>query len=71
MRVAVAGLGTMQAMMYGMGLYLGAFQGIADEHRDYLRWISGLVTTPVFFYAGWPFYQAAVKALRAAITDCP
>lgn len=65
MRVAVAGLGTMQAMMYGMGLYLGAFQGIADEHRDYLRWISGLVTTPVFFYAGWPFYQAAVKALRA------
>ncbi|MDZ4297668.1 MAG: heavy metal translocating P-type ATPase [Moraxellaceae bacterium] len=65
MRVAVAGLGTMQAMMYGMGLYLGAFQGIADEHRDYLRWISGLVTTPVFFYAGWPFYQAAVKALKA------
>ncbi len=73
MRVAVAGLGSMQAMMYGVGLYLGAFQGIADEHRDYLRLITGLITTPVFFYAGWPFYQAAFKALRARtlVMDVP
>jgi len=64
-RVALAGLGTMQAMMYGLGLYIGAFQGISDEYRDYLRWISGLVATPVFLYAGWPFYRAAVNALKA------
>lgn len=64
-RVALAGLGTMQAMMYGLGLYIGAFQGISDEYRDYLRWVSGLVATPVFFYAGWPFYRAAVNALKA------
>lgn len=64
-RVAVAGLGAMQAMMYGMGLYIGAFQGIDAEYRDYLRWISGLVTTPVFLYAGWPFYRSAWRALRA------
>ncbi len=64
-RLAVAGLGTMQAMMYGLGLYIGAFQGISDEYRDYLRWISGLVTTPVFLYAGWPFYRAAWHALKA------
>ncbi|MEK6789785.1 MAG: heavy metal translocating P-type ATPase [Pseudomonadota bacterium] len=64
-RVALAGLGTMQAMMYGLGLYIGAFQGISDEYRDYLRWISGLVATPVFFYAGWPFYRAALNALKA------
>ncbi len=64
-RLAVAGLGTMQAMMYGLGLYIGAFQGITDEYRDYLRWISGLVTTPVFFYAGWPFFRAAWSALKA------
>lgn len=72
-RVAVAGLGTMQAMMYGLGLYLGAFQGIEEAHRDYLRWISGLVTTPVFFYAGWPFYRAAWRALKARslVMDVP
>lgn len=63
-RLAVAGLGTMQAMMYGLGLYIGAFQGISEEYRDYLRWISGLVTTPVFLYAGWPFYRAAWQALK-------
>lgn len=64
-RVALAGLGTMQAMMYGLGLYIGAFQGISDEYRDYLRWVSGMVATPVFFYAGWPFYRAALNALKA------
>lgn len=64
-RLAVAGLGTMQAMMYGLGLYLGAFQGITEEYRDYLRWVSGLVATPVFLYAGWSFYRAAWSSLRA------
>lgn len=64
-RVAVAGLGTMQAMMYGLGLYIGAFQGITPEYRDYLRYISGIVATPVLLYSGWPFYRAAFNALRA------
>lgn len=64
-RVALAGLGTMQAMMFSLGLYLGAFDGMEHEYRDYLRWVSGLVATPVFFYAGWPFYRAATQAIRA------
>lgn len=72
-RVALAGLGTMQAMMYGLGLYIGAFQGISEEYRDYLRWVSGMVATPVFFYAGWPFYRAALNALkvRSLTMDVP
>lgn len=65
LRVALAGLGTMQAMMLGVGLYLGAFQGIDTEYRDYMRWISALITLPVFAWAGWPFYRAAWQALRA------
>ena len=64
-RVALAGLGTMQAMMLGIGLYLGAFQGIDTEYRDYMRWVSGMVTLPVFAWAGWPFYRAAWQALKA------
>jgi Cu2+-exporting ATPase len=64
-RVALAGLGTMQAMMLGIGLYLGAFQGIDTEYRDYMRYISGLVTIPVFAWAGWPFYRSAWLALKA------
>lgn len=64
-RVALAGLGTMQAMMLGIALYLGAFQGIDTEYRDYMRWVSGMVTLPVFAWAGWPFYRAAWQALKA------
>ncbi len=65
MRLAVAGLGMMQAMMYAVALYLGEYLGIEAEHRDYLRLISGLIATPVFFYAGWPIYRSAFRALRA------
>lgn len=64
-RVAVAGLGTMQAMMYGLGLYIGAFQDISPEFRDYLRLVSGVVATPVLLYCGWPFYRSALNAIRA------
>lgn len=65
MRLAVAGLGMMQVMMYAVGLYIGAFQGISNEHRDYLRLVAGLITVPIFFYSGWPFYAAAWRAIRA------
>lgn len=65
MRLAVAGLGMMQAMMYAIALYLGDYLGIDAEHRDYLRAISGLVATPVFFYAGWPIYASAYRALKS------
>lgn len=65
MRLAVAGLGMMQVMMYAVGLYLGMFMGIDTEYRDYLRIVSGLIATPVFLYAGWPFYRSAFRALRA------
>ena len=65
MRLAVAGLGMMQVMMYAGGLYIGAFQGISPEYRDYLRVVSGLITMPIFFYAGVPFYVSAWRALRA------
>lgn len=65
MRLAVAGLGMMQAMMYAVALYLGAYLGIDPEYRDYLRVISALVSLPVFFYSGWPFYVSAWRALKA------
>ncbi|MGC4088232.1 MAG: heavy metal translocating P-type ATPase [Polyangiaceae bacterium] len=64
-RLAVAGFGMMQVMMYAGSLYVGSYQGIEAEYRDYLNWINLLITTPVFFYSGWPFYRSAWRALRA------
>lgn len=65
LRLGVAGIGAMQVMMYTGGLYLGAFQGIDDEHAFFLRWVSGIVCLPVFLYSSWPFYINAWRGLRA------
>ena len=65
MRLGVAGLGAMQAMMYAMAVYFGDYSGIDIEFRDYFRWVGLLVSLPVFLYAGFPFYQSAWRAIQA------
>ena len=50
-RLVVAGLGTMQAMMYAVALYAGVFEGIEPAVRDFFRWLGFLVATPVVLYA--------------------
>ena len=63
-RLVVAGLGMMQAMMYAVTLYAGAFEGIDPSTRDFFRWIGLLVTTPVVVYAAQPFFAGAWRELR-------
>ncbi len=64
-RLAVAGMGMMQAMMYGVGLYTGAFHGIEPIYEQFLRLVSALVATPVLVYAGRPFFVGALRDLKA------
>ncbi|WP_250460018.1 heavy metal translocating P-type ATPase [Microbulbifer litoralis] len=63
-RLGVAGLGTMQVMMFAIALYFGASSGIDGELQRYLRWVSLLVATPVVLYAARPFFSAALRSLR-------
>jgi Cu2+-exporting ATPase len=63
-RLGVAGLGAMQVMMFSAGLYAGAFHGIEIEYRDFLRWVSFLLTTPIVFYSAQPFFVSAWRDLR-------
>jgi Cu2+-exporting ATPase len=65
-RLIVAGLGMMQVMMYAVGLYAGAFQGMTYETQMFLHIVSMLVATPVVLYSGAPFFHAAWGALRHA-----
>lgn len=65
MRLGVAGLGAMQAMMYASAVYLGDYSGMDIEYRDYFRWVGLAVSLPVFLYSGMPFYRSAWSALRA------
>lgn len=64
-RLVVAGLGAMQVMMYAVGLYAGALEGMAEQHRLFLRIVSALVTTPIVLYSARPFFAGARRDLRA------
>ena len=59
-RLAVAGIGAMQVMMYAIALYTGA----EDGYRDLMRITSALLTTPVVFYAAQPFFFGAWRSLK-------
>ena len=63
-RLAVAGFGAMQAMMYGSALWFGAFDDADLATRDFFRWLGFLVTTPVVAYAAAPFFGGALRLLR-------
>jgi len=64
-RLAVAGFGMMQVMMFAVPLYIGESSGMEADIRELLRLVSMLVSVPVALYAGWPFYQGAWQAIRA------
>lgn len=55
---------TMQLMAYSFALYAGYLQGIGPEIKQVLQLFSLLVTTPVIFYAGWPFLAGAWRGLK-------
>ncbi len=64
-RLVIAGVGMMQAMMYGVALYAGAFDGMDPTVRDFFRWLSMAVAAPVIFYAGQPFFSGAWREWQA------
>jgi len=63
-RLGIAGAGMAQVMMFAAALYAGAFDYISGEHRDFLRWVSLLIATPVVFYSARPFFSAALRNLK-------
>lgn len=65
LRLGIAALGSMQAMMYAVALYFGEYSDMLVFQRDFLRWVSLFVSVPVFFYSGVPFFTSAWSAIRA------
>ncbi|QSX77650.1 heavy metal translocating P-type ATPase [Agrilutibacter solisilvae] len=64
LRLGVAGLGAMQAMMFAEASYLDTTGSMSMPMRDFLRWVTFLVATPVVFYAGWPFLAGCWREVR-------
>lgn len=64
-RLALAGIGMMQVMMFTVPLYVGELSGIAEQHKLLFRWSGLLLTTPVVLYSARPFFMAAWRDMRA------
>lgn len=63
-RLAVAGFGMMQAMMFAFALYASAEYRMDPALESFMRYCSLLVTLPVAVYAGGPIFRAALLQLR-------
>ncbi len=61
-RLGVSGVGMMQVMMYVLPTYLHNDMDVTVRH--YLQLVGLMLTTPVLFYAGWPFLESAARAVR-------
>jgi Cu2+-exporting ATPase len=63
-RLAIAGLGMMQVMMYAVPTYLASQDTMAPDIEALMRFASMILTTPVVFYSAWPFFQGAWRDLK-------
>ncbi len=61
LRLGVAGIGMMQAMMNAVALYSGI---ITKQHEIWLWWTSLFLTLPVIAISAWPFFTSAWHSIR-------
>jgi Cu2+-exporting ATPase len=64
LRLGLAGIATLQAMMFAEALYLDTAHQMPLPTRDFFRWLTFLLATPVVFYAGFPFLAGAWRELQ-------
>ena len=61
-RLAIAGLGMMQVMMYALPTYTATDMSV--DIRLLMNWASLVLTIPVVLYSAWPFFIGAWRDLR-------
>ncbi|WP_246565204.1 heavy metal translocating P-type ATPase [Ancylobacter sonchi] len=62
--LAVAGFAAMNIMLLSVSVWSGNVTDIDPETRDLFHWLSALIALPACAYAGQPFFQSALRALR-------
>ncbi len=63
-RLAIAGLGMMQVMMYAVPVYLAGEGEMTRDIQALMEFASLILTTPVVFYSAWPFFQGAWRDMK-------
>ena len=64
-RLVLAALGTMQAMMFALPLYVGDWGGVFEKFETYFRFASLAITTPVVLYSARPFFSAFLRDIKS------
>ena len=64
LRFGTAAFLSMQVMLFTAGLYAGYFQGIEARYANLFRGLCFLLSTPVIFYSGAPFFRGALRGAR-------
>ncbi|HYP68983.1 MAG TPA: heavy metal translocating P-type ATPase [Thiobacillaceae bacterium] len=63
-RLAIAGLGMMQVMMYAIPTYTADPADITPDILALMRWASLILTLPVVLYSAGPFFTGAWRDLK-------
>ena len=67
--LAVAGFASMNIMLLAVSVWSGNVTDITPETRDFFHWLAALIALPAVAYAGQPFFQSAMHALRNRRTN--
>lgn len=67
--LAVAGFAAMNIMLLSVSVWSGANGDISPVTRDFFHWLSALIALPTAAYAGRPFFESALRALRAGAVN--
>src|SRR5450631_2188292 len=63
--LAVAGFAAMNVMLLSVSVWSGNVSDMTPQTRDLFHWLSALIALPAAAYAGQPFFQSALRAIRA------
>lgn len=63
--LGVAGFSAMNIMLLSVSVWSGNASDIEPSTRDLFHWLSALIALPTAAYAGRPFFESAMRALRA------
>lgn len=67
--LGVAGFAAMNIMLLSVSVWSGNASDINPVTRDLFHWLSALIALPTAAYAGRPFFESAVRALRAGAVN--
>jgi Cu2+-exporting ATPase len=64
LKLGLAALVTTQTMMFSEALYLDTAREMSVATRDFFRWLTFLLCSPVVFYSGSEFIRGMLRELR-------